>query len=806
MTQHQRRYQSLYENAEEGICFCEMIYEAGLPTDYRIIDLNPAFASIHDLSKTELKGICASEIFKTGKTHFVKNFADVVRKGKPDRFEAYFEDRYFSIFVTPQLNGEFYTVFTDITEQKQTEKKLESDRKYFQTMYETIPCGTVIVGGDYLIKHVNQIVCDITGYSREELVGHLCDIICPKGSASKLCPIWEEGCNGFMGMDTAVKCKDGTKNPILKNAAKVWFEGELCILENFQDISNYKKAEEQLAQTKERLELAMESADNGFWDWELDSGKTYFSPRYYTMLGYRPGELPMEKSTWDDLLHPEDKKIVGPRIQKYIENNEYYEEEFRLRCKDGSWKWINGKGKFFALDDKGKAHRMVGVHEDIDERKTYEQRIDYITSMLKSMHEMALIIAKDRDRTRLLQNICNKLTENKNYERAFVLLLDKKQRPDLIIGSSHEHEFLVSQLESGKIPFCVQKSLKSRGVFIVEDSDPECKGCPLEKKCGASSVFISKISYANTPYGVITVSVPHQYAHDKEIIALFRELVDDISFALYNLELEKIRQRAEESMLQAKLAAEGANKTKSEFLANMSHELRTPLNSIIGFSQLLTDTRYGEMNEKQHKYAENVLKSGSLLLNLINNILDLSKIETGNMELYPEKTNITNLIDETVVLMRPLAKKKAIRISYEPRPPNPETELDITKFKEIMYNLLSNAVKFTPEKGEIIITSDIVKGPCSDTDQEDEEIESLSNTGPCVRISVSDNGIGISPDKQKSIFDPFTQAESFLNRKFEGTGLGLALVKQYVEMHEGRVWLESEEGKGSTFTFTIPLK
>jgi PAS domain S-box-containing protein len=245
------------------------------------------------------------------------------------------------------------------------------------------------------------------------------------------------------------------------------------------------------------------------------------------------------------------------------------------------------------------------------------------------------------------------------------------------------------------------------------------------------------------------------------------------------------RKQTEMALFQAKALAEESNQIKSEFIANMSHELRTPLNSVIGFSQILNDRIFGDMNDKQERYVCNILKSGTHLLELINDILDISKIESGNMEYKPEITDIREIMDEIIVLTEPLVKEKNIDFEASSEFEKLEMNVDKMKIKQIMFNLLSNAIKFTPKNGKVWFDSKIIKG--------------------YVNISVSDNGIGIPLEQHKAIFDPFKQVSSSSNRTHGGTGLGLAIVKYYVEMHSGEITVESEIGKGSMFTFTIPI-
>jgi signal transduction histidine kinase len=241
-------------------------------------------------------------------------------------------------------------------------------------------------------------------------------------------------------------------------------------------------------------------------------------------------------------------------------------------------------------------------------------------------------------------------------------------------------------------------------------------------------------------------------------------------------------------LAQSRETTERANQAKSEFLANMSHELRTPLNAIIGFSQVLKEQYFGDLNEKQTEYVNDVLESGKHLLSLINDILDLSKIEAGKMELELSNVRIKELLENSLTIVKEKALAHGISLSIHPTGDLEGLEIiaDERRIKQVMFNLLSNATKFTPDGGAITV-------------------EGKKEGKDCI-ISVSDTGIGVASEEQGKIFDEFYQASSGIKDKTPGTGLGLPITKRIVEMHSGRIWVESEGlGKGSRFTFTLPI-
>jgi len=267
----------------------------------------------------------------------------------------------------------------------------------------------------------------------------------------------------------------------------------------------------------------------------------------------------------------------------------------------------------------------------------------------------------------------------------------------------------------------------------------------------------------------------------------FNEMVDQLSETI-SAKDESSRSLAIQAEELKRLSDEAiqANRHKSEFLANMSHELRTPLNAIIGFSEVLKERMFGDLNDKQAEYADDIHSSGRHLLSLINDILDLSKIEAGRMELNVGEFNIPLAIDNALTLVKERASRHGIALESSIGEDVSNYVGDERKFKQIMLNLLSNAIKFTGDGGRVSVNAETIEKEIS--------------------IAITDTGIGIAEEDLEHVFEEFRQVGNDVQKKTDGTGLGLALTRTFVEMHGGKINVRSETGKGSTFSFTLPVK
>jgi signal transduction histidine kinase len=406
---------------------------------------------------------------------------------------------------------------------------------------------------------------------------------------------------------------------------------------------------------------------------------------------------------------------------------------------------------------------------------------------LQALSAVSRTVSSTLDLPTVLTTIVNRAVQLSGAAGGVIYEYDEST-PEFALQASHRMpEALVEILRAAPIRLgegaTGQAALRREPVQLPDIGDEQAYGATRIRTVllglGYRSVLAVPLLSEQRILGVLTVWRQAAGLFPDDVVNLLQTFASQSAVAIQNARL--FREIEDKSRL-----LEAASRHKSEFLANMSHELRTPLNAILGFSEVLAERMFGEVNEKQAEYLQDILSSGRHLLSLINDILDLSKVEAGRLELELGRFSLPAALDNALTLVRERATRHGIRLTETVDPGVGDIVADERKMKQILLNLLSNAVKFTPEGGRVDLTT--------------------TAAADVITIAVSDTGIGIAPEDQASIFEEFRQVGRDDARKQEGTGLGLTLAKKFVELHGGRIWVESEVGQGSTFSFTLPVR
>jgi signal transduction histidine kinase len=459
------------------------------------------------------------------------------------------------------------------------------------------------------------------------------------------------------------------------------------------------------------------------------------------------------------------------------------------------------------------------------------QRMESTNRSLTALNRVAQTVNQSLDLQEVLDAVLDATLKAVGVEAGNIRLYD--EREGVLIMAAHRgmsggYVNRMRYLRPGE--GVSGKVFERREVFLVEDLLQYPHLNDIAQKEGVRSVASIPIRSREKVVGVMSILSHGQRRFTPAEIDLLTAIGNQIGTAIENarlyqqvrraaLELEaKVEERTRDleslntRLEEALRVAQEASRHKSVFLANMSHELRTPLNAIIGFSELLEDLHFGSLNERQQRYVGNVLSSGRHLLALINDVLDISKVEAGKIEVQPEVFALAPALEAAIREVRSQAIRRGVRMDLEIEEGLTTLVADPLRFKQILYNLLSNAVKFTDPGGGVRVSARIVHSSPFTVRGEPLPVGEPSTVnrephGDFAEIAVQDTGIGIRAEDIPKLFQPFTQLDASLARRYQGTGLGLALTKRLVELHGGQIWAESEgEGKGSTFTFTLPLR
>jgi PAS domain S-box-containing protein len=536
-----------------------------------------------------------------------------------------------------------------------------------------------------------------------------------------------------------------------------------------QQIEHARRSNEELAATNEELrrneerhELVALATNDAVWDWNLATGALDWSPAVHTLFGYGPDEVAPGIEWWYEHIHPDDAERVVRGIHEAVDGGaESWSDEYRFLRANGSFAEVLDRG-YVRRDSAGRGVRMIGAIQDVSQRRRAEGSL--------------------RDREGLIRSLLDATSEGiygvdvagrcTFVNRAAASILG--YTPEEVLGADVHALIHHTRADGSPYPAAECPLLgavrEGRAIRLGDERLWRSDGTWFPAQYAADPIYRD---------GVLTGAVVTLSDNTE------RNRAEEVQGALYH---DAQRARAE---------AERANRAKSQFLANMSHEIRTPINAVMGYADLLDVGVAGALTDPQRDYLDKIRSSSRHLLGLVNDILDLSKVEAGEMRVRSDRLPLRGIAGAAVELVAPQAEGKGLSLVEEANcDPDAEFVGDEDRARQIVVNLLSNAVKFTPAEGRVTVRCRVDARPGADAE--------VRGAGPWVAIEVEDTGIGIPADQTGNVFEPFVQVEGGHTRKVGGTGLGLTISRRLARMMGGDLTLRSEPGRGSCFTLWLP--
>ncbi len=783
-----------------------------------------------------------------------QSWAGEYRYRRADGTYAFIMDRGYVIYDDGHRPVRMLGAMADISERRMAEEILRASEERFSKAFNSSSSGmAILTAREGIYIDINETFSRSTGYAREEILGRTAKdlgIWVDDEEYEKVLRLLKE--QGFVSkMEVRFAKKSGEVIVVLLSADMIEIAGQKCVLTNSINITQQKQAQEALRQSEEYFRALIENAQD-ITSIVNDQGTIiYTSPSVERALGYKPDELVGHDAF--EHIHPDDIAKVMDRFNNTLGHEKL---EYRYRHKDGSWRVMEAIGN--NMFGNPAVRSAVINSRDITERKQAEdalrEREEWFKEIFEGSRDAIFLVGEDTRFVEVNRPACE-LTGYSREELLEMSIPDLHEEKDLeafrtyfdsiLSGKEVTSEALILQKSGKKIPAeFSNRRMIFRGHPVIHTTARDV----TERRQAEENIRQSEERYrslfehnplpalvhdAETSYflAVNDAAIAHYGYSREEFLSMKTTQIRPVEelpkyIALVESHPEKsgnhgtwkhqkkdgtvidveiisqpfifegrsaklviatditARKHMEEVMVKAKEAAEAANRSKSEFLANMSHEIRTPMNGIIGMTELLIDTR---LDSEQREYLEMVRLSADSLLEIINDILDFSKIEAGKLKLDSAPFSLQNTLGDTMKTFAPRAHEKGLELILQIAPQLPDSLTgDAVRLRQIIVNMLGNAIKFT-ESGEVALRV---------------EVECQTEEEAILHFSVRDTGIGIPPEKQRLIFEAFTQADASTTRRFGGTGLGLAISSRLVELMGGSIQVESEAGRGSTFHFT----
>lgn len=543
-----------------------------------------------------------------------------------------------------------------------------------------------------------------------------------------------------------------------------------------------RKLTTDLAKSEERFRLAAKGTNDVLWDKNLETGEDYISSRLGEILNFSPEEAPRNSSRFIELIHPEDEATRVFAIRKLLHDNTPFDVVLRVRNKEGNWHWLRVRGDA-VRDTNNKVLRMAGSLTDISELHHAAAAIkeaDFLKQLvLDSATEVSIISTNPSGVITVFNRGAEKMlgyraSELVGHETPAIIHLKEE-----VIARGKVLSEIYGRPVSGFETFTI----------VAQTATSEQREWTYIRKSGehisVNLVVTAQRDMAGEISGYlgIAVDITRQKAAEAELLQ-------------HRDHLQELIAQRTVSLDKALLQARAANHAKSEFLANMSHELRTPMHAILSFSELGVRRTTDNAEEKLNQYFSRISQSAERLLHLIDDLLDLSKLEAGRMELHYAPANLITLIDGVRCQLESLLQKHNLTFRFEACAEAENVSVDKNRFEQVIHNLLSNAIKFSPDNGTIHVSISPAQLPRG---------RRVQDTGflPAISIRIADSGLGIPETELESVFDKFVQSSS-TKTGAGGTGLGLAICQEIVSQHRGTITAANNIGSGACFTVTLP--
>ncbi|GEP40139.1 hypothetical protein NPS01_38020 [Nocardioides psychrotolerans] len=638
-----------------------------------------------------------------------------------------------------------------------------------RSIVEQSPDGLWILDAEGRTLFGNARLATILGRREPELVGLLCaDVLDDDGRVQLAAHLddMRSGHPGQQNLEALMLRPDGTPVWVLVSWTPLRDpDGEVrSWLHRISEYTQRKLLLDTLQDREHQLAAAQSLAHLGSWEWTVGTDTIWWSDELYRIYGLVAGEFAATYDTFLDFLHPEDRPRVEETIRACFAQGDDFAWEGRIVRQDGEHRWLRGLGIVHRGLD-GAPLRMNGTAQDITDLIRADQVAAEATRRLHLLQQMAEAANSSSNLAEALESAAGTLTGNSGWDPICVMVRDEATGDLVPLALPLQSDTWLPEPDLALAERCCTSGTVQLAPAPTREDTHTVVAVPV--LVGEECVCVIQLLADEVP-------------PDEESQELILQIVDQLSRVAE-------RERNAEELAAARDAAMEASRLKSEFLATMSHEIRTPMNGVIGLNDLLLRT---DLDDRQRRLAEALRGAGLTLLGLINDILDLSKIESGKLELEAEDIDIRSVFEQTAAVLAGPAHEKGLELVVACHPDVPVlVSGDSVRLGQILTNLGSNAVKFT-DSGEVAIQARVV--------EEDDD-------GLVLRVEVNDTGLGISEAERVGLFDAFTQADRSTTRQHGGTGLGLAISQQLVHALGGEIGLESTPGEGSTFWFTARL-